>query len=72
MTPATEIVLTIVRGGERIYEKEGYYNIWTFTKGCGLAVSIHDAVEDKVIFEELPIGSMVVNAPFVYIQTEKD
>lgn len=71
MTPAEPIMLTIIRGAERIHEKEGYYDIWTFSKDGGTAVSIRDCITDEIIFDELPIGSMTVTAPFVYIQTER-
>lgn len=71
MTPAEPIILTIIRGAERIHEKEGHYDIWTFSKDGGAVVSIRNCISDEVIFDELPIGSMTVTAPFVYIQTER-
>lgn len=57
MTPAELIILAIVRGDERIHEKEGYYDIWTFSKDDGAVVSIRDCITDEIIFDELPIGS---------------
>lgn len=72
MIPAEKIYLTIIRGGEVLYEKEGLFDIWTFPKDGGPAVSIRDVYEDKVIFEELPIGSMSMSAPLVCIQTGED
>lgn len=71
MTPAEPIILIISRGDERIHEKEGHYDIWTFSKDSGAVVSIRDCITDDVIFDELPIGSMTVTAPFVYIQTKR-
>lgn len=72
MIPAEKIYLTIIRGGEVLYEKEGLFDIWTFPKDGGPAVSIRDVYEDKVVFEELPIGSMSMSAPLVCIQTERE
>ena len=69
MTPAEPIILTIIRGDEVIHEKEDHYDIWTFSKDDGASVSIRDCITDEIIFDELPIGSMTVTAPFVYIQT---
>nr|DAV98011.1 MAG TPA: hypothetical protein [Caudoviricetes sp.] len=71
MTPAEPVILTIIRGAERIFEKEGHYDIWTFSKDGGSVVSIRDCITDKILFDELPIGSMAVTAPFVYIQTKR-
>lgn len=71
MTPAEPIILTIIRGAERIFEKEGHYDIWTFSKDGGTVVSIRDCIADEIIFDELSIGSMTVIAPFVYIQTKR-
>lgn len=72
MIPAEKIYLTILKGGEVLYEKEGLFDILTFPKDGGTAVSIRDVYEDKVIFEELPIGSMSMSAPLVCIQTERE
>ena len=71
MTPAAPIILTIIRGDELIHEKEGHYDIWTFSKDGGTVVSIKDCITDEIIFDELSIGSMTVTAPFVYIQTKR-
>lgn len=71
MTPAEKILLTIIRGGEVLYEKEGLFDIWTFLKDGGPAVSIRDVYEDRVIFEELPIESMSMSAPLVCIQIKE-
>ncbi|BCL52113.1 hypothetical protein [Siphovirus Jomon_CT89] len=71
MTPPDKIILTIIRGAERVFEKEGLFDIWVFPKEDGAVAAIHDAFTDEVLFEEIPIGSMSVSAPFVYIQTEK-
>ena len=32
MIPAENIYLTIINGGEMLYEKEGLFDIWTFLK----------------------------------------
>nr|FAA01840.1 MAG TPA: hypothetical protein [Siphovirus LN-2020-1] len=72
MIPAEKIYLTIIKGGEVLYEKEGLFDIWTFSKYGGPAVSIRDVYEDKVIYEELPIASMSMSAPLVCIQTERE
>lgn len=72
MIPAEKILLTVINGGEVLYEKEGLFDIWTFLKEGGPAVSIRDAYENKVIFEELPIESMSMSAPLVYIQIKRD
>lgn len=71
MTPADKIILTIIRGEDRVFEGEGFYDVWTFSKDGGAAVAIRDVVTDEVLFDELPIGSMTLSAPFVYIQTER-
>lgn len=71
MTSAEKIILTVVRGEERIFEGEGFYDVWTFSMDGEAAVAIRDVVTDEVLFDELPIGSMTLSAPFVYIQTER-
>lgn len=71
MTPADKIILIITRGEKRIFEGEGFYDIWTFSKDGVAVVAIRDVVTDIVVFEELPIGSMNLSAPFVYIQTKR-
>ena len=72
MIPAEKIYLTIIRGGEVLYEKEGLFDIWTFPKDGGPAVSIRDVYEDRFIHEELPIESMSMSAPLVCIQIKRD
>lgn len=72
MTPAEKTYLTIIKGDEVVFEEEGFYDIWTFSKGGGPAVSIRDVDTDKVLYEELLIGSMVTSVPFVYIQIERE
>lgn len=71
MTPADKIILTIVRGEEHIFEGEGFYDVWAYSKDGGAAVAIRDVVTDEILFDGLPIGSMSLSAPFVYIQTER-
>ncbi len=71
MIPAEKIYLTIIKGGEVLYEKEGLFDIWTFLKEGGPAVSIRDVYEDKFIYEELPIEAMSMSAPLVCIQTKE-
>lgn len=72
MIPAEKILLTVINGGEILYEKEGLFDIWTFLKEGGPAVSIRDVNEDAVIFEELPIESMSMSAPLVCIQIKRE
>jgi len=72
MIPAEKILLTVINVGEILYEKEGLFDIWTFLKEGGPAVSIRDVDEDKVIFEELPIESMSMSAPLVCIQIKRE
>lgn len=71
MTPADKIILTVMRGEERIFEGKGFYDIRTFSKDGGAAVAIRDAITDEILFDGLLIGSMTLSAPFVYIQTER-
>ena len=71
MTPADKIILTVMRGENRIFEGEGFYDIWTFSKDGEAAVAIRDVVTDEILFDGLLIGSMTLSAPFVYIQTER-
>lgn len=72
MIPAEKILLTVINGGEVLYEKEGLFDIWTFLKEGGPAVAIRDVNEDEVIFEELPIESMSMSAPLVCIQIKRE
>ena len=72
MIPAEKIRLTVINGGEILFEKEDLFDIWTFIKDGGPVVSIRDVNEDEVIFEELPIESMSMSAPLVCIQIKRD
>ena len=65
------IILIIFQGDKVIHEGSGFFDIWTFLKEGGPAVSIRDVNEDEVIFEELPIESMSMSAPLVCIQIKK-
>lgn len=71
MTPADKIILTVLRGEERIFEGEGFYDVWVYSKDGGAAMAIRDVVTDEILFDGLPIGSMTLSAPLVYIQTER-
>lgn len=71
MTPLERDVLTIVRGDETVYDKEGIYDIWTFSKDDGAEVTIRDAVTEEIIYEDLAIEYMLVKAPFITIHTER-
>lgn len=72
MTPAEPIRLFIIRGDECIHEKEGYYDIWTFSKDGGAMVSIKDGITNEIIFDELPIKYITMSAPFVHINTREE
>ena len=72
MIPPGHIILVISRGDKIIYEKEGIFNIWSYVNDGGLAAAVRDAIEDKVIFEDLPCVAVSVNDPYVQILTEKD
>ena len=72
MTALERDVLTILRGDEIIYDEEGIYDIWTYSKDGGTAVSVRDAVTEEILYEDLPIAYMVVKAPFIAIQTFKE
>ena len=61
-------VLTILRGDEIVYDEEGIYDIWSYSKGGGTVVSVRDAVTEEILYEDLPIAYMVVKAPFIVIQ----
>ena len=65
-------VLTILRGDEIIYDEEGIYDIWSYSKDGGTVVSVRDAVTEEILYEDLPIAYMVVKAPFITIQTFKE
>lgn len=72
MIPPGHIILVISRGGKIIFEKEGIFNIWSYTNDGALMAAVRDAIEDKVIFEDLPCVAMSVSEPYVQILTEED
>lgn len=72
MIPPGHIILVISRGDKIIYEKEGIFNIWSYVNDGGLMTAVKDAIEDKVIFEDLPCVAVNVNDPYVQILTEED
>ncbi|MBF1267428.1 MAG: hypothetical protein HXN04_06515 [Porphyromonadaceae bacterium] len=72
MIPSGHIILVISRGDKIIFEKEGIFNIWSYVKDGELMAAVRDAIEDKVIFEDLPCIAVSVNDPYVQILTEED
>ena len=72
MIPPGHIILVISRGDKIIYEKEGIFNIWSYVNDVGLMAAVRDAIEDKVIFEDLPCVAVNVDDPYVQILTEED
>lgn len=72
MIPPGYISLVISRGDTIIYEKEGIFNIWSYVTDGSLMVAVRDAIEDKVIFEDLPCVAVNVDDPYVQILTEED
>nr|DAM98189.1 MAG TPA: hypothetical protein [Caudoviricetes sp.] len=72
MIPPGHIILVISRGGKIIYEKEGIFNIWSYVNDGELMAAVRDAIEDKVIFEDLPCIAVSVSEPYVQILTEGD
>lgn len=72
MIPPGHIILVISRGDKIIYEKEGIFNILSYRKGGRLMATVRDAIEDKIIFEDLPCVAVNVNEPYVQILTEED
>lgn len=72
MIPPGHIILVVSRGDKIIYEKEGIFNIWSYVKDGELMAAVRDAIEDKVIFEDLPCVAVSANAPYVQILTEED
>lgn len=72
MIPPGHIILVISRGDKIIYEKEGIFNIWSYVNDGELMAAVRDAIEDKVIFEDLPCIAVSVNDPYVQILTEED
>lgn len=71
MIPVEPIILTVLRGEERIFNADGHYDIWMGHTNEGLVVSIRDVIADEVIFDELSVEYVNISAPFVYIQTER-
>lgn len=72
MIPQGHIILVISRGNTIIYEKEGIFNIWSYVKDGELMAAVRDAIEDKVLFEDLPCVAVNVDEPYVQILTEED
>nr|DAU93467.1 MAG TPA: hypothetical protein [Caudoviricetes sp.] len=72
MIPPGRIILVVSRGDEIIYEKEGIFNIWSYVNDGELMVAVRDAIEEKVIFEDLPCVAVNVDEPYVQILTEED
>lgn len=72
MIPPGHIILVISRGDKIIYEKEGIFNIWSYVKDGELMAAVRDAIEDKVIFEDLPCVAVNMDDPYVQILTEED
>lgn len=72
MIPPGHIILVISRGDKIIYEKEGIFNIWSYVSDGELMAAVRDAIEDKVVFEDLPCVAVSVNDPYVQILTEED
>lgn len=72
MIPPGHIILVISRGDKIIYEKEGIFNIWSYVTDGSLMVAVRDAIEDKVIFEDLPCVAVNVDDPYVQILTEEE
>lgn len=72
MIPPGHIILVVSRGDKIIYEKEGIFNIWSYVSDGELMAAVRDAIEDKVIFEDLPCVAVSVSEPYVQILTEED
>lgn len=72
MIPPGHIILVISRGDKIIYEKEGIFNIWSYATDGSLMAAVRDAIEDKVIFEDLPCVAVNVSEPYVQILAEED
>lgn len=71
MIPPGHIILVISRGDKIIYEKEGIFNIWSYMNDGELMAAVRDAIEEEVIFEDLPCVAVSVNDPYVQILTEE-
>lgn len=72
MIPPGHIILVISRGDKIIFEKEGIFNIWSYVNDGELMVAVRDAIEEKVIFEDLPCVAVNVDDPYVQILTEEE
>lgn len=72
MIPPGHIILVVSRGDKIVYEKEGIFNIWSYVKDGELMAAVRDAIEEKVIFEDLPCVAVNVDDPYVQILTEED
>lgn len=72
MIPPGHIILVISRGDKIVFEKEGIFNIWSYVTDGSLMVAVRDAIEEKVIFEDLPCVAVNVDDPYVQILTEED
>lgn len=72
MIPQGRVILVISRRDKIIYEKESIFNIWSYVKDGELMAAVRDAIEDKVIFEDLPCVAVNVDEPYVQILTEED
>lgn len=72
MIPPGHIILVISREDKIIYKKEGIFNIWSCVSDGELMVAVRDAIEDKVVFEDLPCVAVNVSDPYVKILTEED
>lgn len=70
--PPGQIILVISRGDKIIYEKEGIFNICSYVTDGSLMVAVRDAIEDKIIFEDLPCVAVNVDEPYVQILAEED
>ena len=71
MIPAEPIILTILRGEERIFNADGHYDIWTMRTGGGTVVTVRDCITDEILYDELSVEYVTISVPFVYIQTER-
>lgn len=72
MIPPGHIILVISRGDKIIFEKEGVFNILAYAKDGRLMAAVRDAIEDKVIFEDLPCVAVSENESYVQILAEED
>ena len=71
MIPAEPIILTVLRGEERIFNADGHYDIWTMRTDGGTVVTIRDCITDEILYDELSVEYVTISAPFVYIQSER-